>query len=390
MIDFKLEAENIKEEIIKIRRDIHENPELDFELYRTSNLVKNYLKDNNIEYYETAKTGVCGIIKGRNTEKVIAVRADMDALPLIDKKNVSYKSKVEGKMHACGHDAHTAILLGVSKILNKYKDELNGSVKLLFEPAEETSGGAPIMIKEGVLENPKVTGIIGLHVSENVDCGKIRVKDGMVNAASNPFNITIVGKGGHGAMPHYTIDPIVITSHLITALQSIRSRELAPVNPGVLTISSIHGGTCNNVIPESIEIKGIIRTVNIEDREYVKKRVKEISKGICESFGGKAIVNIEEGYPSLINNTDMVNRIKKVGEKILEKENVLTQNAPSMGVESFAYFARERPSVFYFLGTKGENANSPAHGSYFDIMEEGLILGMAIQSEYVYDYLTRG
>lgn len=388
MIDFKLEAENIKEEIIKIRRDIHENPELDFDLFRTSKVVLDFLKSENIECYSTAKTGVCAIIKGQNTNKVIALRADMDALPIIDKKNVSYKSKVSGKMHACGHDAHTAILLGVAKILNKHKDKLNGSVKLLFEPAEETSGGAPLMIKDLVLENPRVDAIIGLHVSENLDCGKIKVKEGMVNAASNPFSITIVGKGGHGAMPHYTVDPIIITSNLINALQSIRSRELAPVNPAVITIGSIHGGTSSNIIPETIEIKGIIRTVTLEDREYVKKRLVEITSGICESFRGQGIVNIEEGYPSLINNSKMVDRLKKVSSKIIGTNNVLNQMAPSMGVESFAYFAKERPSVFYYLGTKGENFDNPAHGSYFDINEEAIALGMAIQCEYVYDYLT--
>lgn len=388
MIDFKLEAENIKEEIIKKRRDIHENPELDFDLFRTSKVVLDFLKSENIECYSTAKTGVCAIIKGQNTNKVIALRADMDALPIIDKKNVSYKSKVSGKMHACGHDAHTAILLGVAKILNKHKDKLNGSVKLLFEPAEETSGGAPLMIKDLVLENPRVDAIIGLHVSENLDCGKIKVKEGMVNAASNPFSITIVGKGGHGAMPHYTVDPIIITSNLINALQSIRSRELAPVNPAVITIGSIHGGTSSNIIPETIEIKGIIRTVTLEDREYVKKRLVEITSGICESFRGQGIVNIEEGYPSLINNSKMVDRLKKVSSKIIGTNNVLNQMAPSMGVESFAYFAKERPSVFYYLGTKGENFDNPAHGSYFDINEEAIALGMAIQCEYVYDYLT--
>ncbi len=388
MIDFKLEAENIKEEIINIRRDIHENPELDFDLFRTSKVVLDFLKSENIECYSTAKTGVCAIIKGQNTNKVIALRADMDALPIIDKKNVSYKSKVSGKMHACGHDAHTAILLGVAKILNKHKDKLNGSVKLLFEPAEETSGGAPLMIKDLVLENPRVDAIIGLHVSENLDCGKIKVKEGMVNAASNPFSITIVGKGGHGAMPHYTVDPIIITSNLINALQSIRSRELDPVNPAVITIGSIHGGTSSNIIPETIEIKGIIRTVTLEDREYVKKRLVEITSGICESFRGQGIVNIEEGYPSLINNSKMVDRLKKVSSKIIGTNNVLNQMAPSMGVESFAYFAKERPSVFYYLGTKGENFDNPAHGSYFDINEEAIALGMAIQCEYVYDYLT--
>ena len=251
MKNFNLEAHNIKEELKEIRRTLHQYPELGFEETNTSRYIKEFLIKEGIEFKEFAKTGVCGIINGtkEGNKKVIALRADIDGLPMQDKKSCQYASKVKGKMHACGHDGHTTILLGVAKILNKYKAEFSGTVKLIFEPAEETTGGAKVMIEEGVLENPKVDVMCGLHVEETIDCGTIMVKKGTVNAASNPFSITIKGAGGHGAYPDTAIDPIVIASHVVTSLQGIVSREIKPVNPAVVTIGSIHGGTAQNIIP---------------------------------------------------------------------------------------------------------------------------------------------
>ena len=245
MIDFKKEANLIKDELIKIRRDLHEHPELGFEEVRTSKVIKDFLKANGIPYIEVAKTGVCGIIKGtkEGNNKTIALRGDIDALPIKDMKTCEFKSKIDGKMHACGHDAHTTILMGAGKLLNEHKDKFSGTVKLLFEPAEETTGGAPHMISEGVLENPKVDCILGLHVDEETECGTIKIKKGVVNAASNPFSIKITGQGGHGASPHTTVDPIVIASHIVIALQTIVSREIAPVNPIVITVGTL---TCRN------------------------------------------------------------------------------------------------------------------------------------------------
>ena len=219
MKNFKLEADNIKDELKQIRRTLHQYPELGFEETNTSKYIKEFLTKEGIEYTEFAKTGVCGIINGTKAgnNKVIALRADIDGLPIQDKKTCEYSSKVKGKMHACGHDGHTTILLGAAKILNKHKDEFSGIVKLIFEPAEETTGGAKVMIKEGVLENPKVDVMCGLHVEETIDCGSIMVRKGTVNAASNPFNITIKGAGGHGAYPDTAIDPIVIAGHVFTS-----------------------------------------------------------------------------------------------------------------------------------------------------------------------------
>ena len=393
MKNFKLEADNIKDELKQIRRTLHQYPELGFEETNTSKYIKEFLTKEGIEYTEFAKTGVCGIINGtkEGNNKVIALRADIDGLPIQDKKTCEYSSKVKGKMHACGHDGHTTILLGAAKILNKHKDEFSGTVKLIFEPAEETTGGAKVMIKEGVLENPKVDVMCGLHVEETIDCGSIMVRKGTVNAASNPFNITIKGAGGHGAYPDTAIDPIVIAGHVITSLQSIVSREIKPVNPSVVTIGSIHGGTAQNIIPSEVKMSGIIRTMTNEDREFAKQRLKEIVNGICTTFRGSAEIEIEESYPCLYNDDDMVDLLEKSAIEILGVENVKLQKNPKLGVESFAYFANEVPSVFYFLGIRNEKNGiiHSAHNNLFDIDEDALPIGVAIQCEIAVNYLTR-
>jgi len=393
MIIFLKEAMDIKEELIAIRRDIHEHPELGFEVLRTSQIVKDFLAKEGIPFYSFAKTGVCGVIKGeqKGETKTIALRADMDALPIQDKKKCSYNSKVQGKMHACGHDGHTAILLGVAKILNRYKKHFKGYVKLIFEPAEETTGGAPLMIEEGVLENPKVDIIVGLHVTEDLDCGKIKIKKGVVNAASNPFIIKIKGSGGHGAHPQDTVDPIMVAAKVITSLQTIVSREISPLHPMVITVGSIHGGTAPNIIPDEVVLSGIIRTITYEDRIYCVERVEKLVKGICTAFRGEAEVLIDTGYPCLYNEDSVVDRVIRAAKDILGRENVVEQENPSMGVESFAYFAKERPAAFYFLGTRNlaKNTDKPAHSSHFDIDEESLPLGVALQCDIAYEYLTR-
>ncbi|MBU3194516.1 amidohydrolase [Clostridium algidicarnis] len=394
-IDFLKMAEEIKEELVYIRRDIHENPELGFEEYRTSKKIKDILDKEGIPYKSVAGTGIYALIKGEKAGadkvKTIALRGDIDALPIKDAKVCSYTSKVEGKMHACGHDAHTTILLGATKILNSIKKELKGNIVLLFEPAEETVGGAKYMIKEGVLEDPYVDAIIGLHVSEAIEAGKIGIKRDVFNAASNPFTIKVKGKGGHGAHPEDTIDPILIASNIIMSLQSIVSRELSPVYPSVITIGSIHGGTAENIIPKEVEIKGIIRTMTNEQREYAKKRVTEISKGIAESLRGRVEIKIDESYPCLYNDDEMVKLLEDTAPRVIGEENIIKLKHPSMGVESFAYFAMERPSVFYFLGSANfeKGISNPAHGDLFDIDENCLPIGVALQCNMAYEYLTR-
>lgn len=393
MKNFNIEANHIKDELIEIRRTLHQYPELGFEETNTSKFIKDFLIKEGIKFKEFAGTGVCGIIEGTKegeNNKVIGLRADIDGLPMQDKKSCSYASKVSGKMHACGHDGHTTILLGAAKLLNKNKDKFNGTVKLIFEPAEETTGGARVMIEEGVLTNPTVDVMCGLHVEETLDAGMIMVRRGTVNAASNPFNITIKGSGGHGAYPDTAVDPIVIAAHVVTSLQSIVSREIKPVNPTVVTIGSIHGGTAQNIIPSEVKLSGIIRTMTNEDREFAKVRLKDIVNGTCTTFRGSADIEIEESYPCLYNDDNMVKILEDSARNIIGAENVKVQKNPKLGVESFAYFANKVPSVFYFLGIRNEEKGiiHPAHNSLFDIDEDALPIGVAIQCEVAINYLT--
>ncbi|QAT40307.1 amidohydrolase [Clostridium sp. JN-9] len=388
-LDFYKMANDIKDDLISWRRHFHMNPELGYNEYNTSAFIKDFLNAEGIEFTNTAKTGICAIIKG-NGSKTVALRADMDALPLQENNKCEYSSKNPGKMHACGHDAHITILLGCAKILNSIKDTLNGNVKLLFEPAEETTGGARIMIKEGVLHSPEVDGIIGLHVDENINTGYIGIKRGVVNAASNPFTITVKGKGGHGAHPDSAIDPIIISCEIINSIQLLVSRELPPTSPAVVTIGYISGGTAQNIIPEQVKFGGIIRTMTTENREYVKKRLKEIVTGITSSLRGSSEIEIEESYPCLYNDDNMVEILKNSASDILSKDKVLLLKNPSMGVESFAYFSLEKPSVFYYLGCRNEEKGivNPAHGSLFDVDEDCLPIGVAIQCKAAIDFLN--
>lgn len=393
-IDFLKSAADIYDNLVAWRRYFHMNPELGFEEYNTSAKIKEFLKEEGIPYVEKAGTGICALIEGGDCGDVqcrtIALRADIDALPLKDKKNCEYASKTEGKMHACGHDAHMTILMGAAKILNGMKGSLKGNVKLIFEPAEETVGGARYMIEEGVLETPKVDAVIGLHVAEGIECGKIGIKKGVVNAASNPFNIKVIGKGGHGAHPEDTVDPIVITSNVILALQSIVSREIPPTDPAVVTVGSIHAGSAQNIIPEEVNISGIIRTMKSEHREYVIRRLTETVEGITKAMRGSCEIDIQESYPCLYNNDFMVDMVKECAKDIIGEANVIDMDKPSMGVESFAYFSLERPAAFYFLGSGNAEKGTaePAHGSLFDIDENCLPIGVAIQCRAAYEYLN--
>lgn len=390
-MDFLNEANKIKDQLITWRRDFHSHPELDYELFRTNEKIKAFLEGEGIEYTIAAKTGICAIIKGAKPGKTIALRGDMDALPLQDEKKCEYASKVNGKMHACGHDAHTTILMGAAKLLNAVKCELSGNIKLFFEPAEETTGGARLMIAEGVLENPKVDAVIGLHVDEAIEAGQIGVKKDVVNAASNPFTIKIKGKGGHGAHPDTTVDPVVISCNVVNALQTIISRELPPVDPGVITIGYIHGGTAQNIIPEEVKIGGIIRTMKTEHRAYVKKRLREITEGIVSSMRGSCEITIEESYPCLYNDDEILDVVKESAEEVIGKDNINILQNPSMGVESFAYFSLERPSAFYYLGCRNEAKGivNPAHGSLFDVDEACIPIGVAIQCTAAVNYLQK-
>ena len=379
----------IEEWVRNIRRDFHEYPELGMEEYRTQAKIIEYLKEMGIEYKIAATTGVVGIIRGKKAGKTVGLRADIDALPMDDKKEVPYKSKVCGKTHSCGHDAHAAILLGAAKVLNSMKDNIEGNIKLFFQPAEETVGGALPMIEEGVLEDPYVDGIFGLHVDNGFQTGEVGIKYGQMKAASDMIKIIIHGKNSHGAYPQDGVDAIAIAGQVIVSLQTIVSRNIDPRCSAVVTIGTINGGYAGNIIADRVEMKGIVRTLNKEDREEVLHRIKNIVQDIPHAMGGKGELIRTESYTALINEDNMVDIVRKNGVEILGKENIYEIPYPSYGVEDFAYFAEARPSAFFQLGSgnKEKGIVSSGHTSYFDIDEDCLVKGILLQVKNALEFL---
>ena len=393
-MDFMMEAEKIRSEIIDLRRELHKSPELDFALYNTSKVIKEFLKKEGIEYYDCAGTGIVATIYGNSKEKknkVIALRTDMDALPIEEKTETEYSSKVNGVMHACGHDAHMAMTLGAAKLINLHRDILKGDVKIIFEPAEETTGGSKVMIKEGALENPKVDAIIGCHVDESLRAGTVGVKKGVAYAASNPFEITIYGKGTHGASPHKGVDPIVIAAQVISSLQLLISRETSPVNPAVITVGTINGGSAANVIPDKVVMTGIIRTMNLEDRKRMIDRLKDVVHMQVKSLNGRCEIKIDESYPCLYNDDDMYDRFNEYTIDMLGTEKVVVMQEPTLGVESFSYFSLQVPALFYHVGCGNvqKGITYPLHSCYFNIDEECLKVGVATHCNMIFNYLEK-
>jgi amidohydrolase len=379
----KLSA-GLSHEIAGLRRQIHSNPELAFEEFETSGLVCRFLQETGIGFRAgVAKTGVVGLIEGKNPgKKVVALRADMDALPVTELNEVPYKSAVPGKMHACGHDVHTACLLGAAKILKTLSGEFEGSVKLIFQPSEEKyPGGARVMIGEKVLENPAVNLIFGQHVYPDLEAGKIGLKSGEYMASTDEIFITVKGKGGHGATPHKNIDPVLIASHIIVALQQIISRNLNPVQPSVLTFGRVIADGRTNVTPDEVKLDGIMRTFDESWRHEMQQRITKMATSIAEGMGGSCQVVFDQGYPVLINDTELTGRAKKHAIDYLGSENVFDLEMRTTA-EDFAYFAREIPGCFYRLGVRNESKGitSNLHSATFDIDESAIETGMGLMA----------
>ncbi len=385
------EVSELEEWIIKVRRDFHRYPELGFQEYRTRDKIIEYLEEMDIKYKIVVKTGVVALIEGEQKGKTVVLRADIDALPMDDRKDVDYRSRVKGKMHSCGHDAHTAILLGSAKILNEMKDKLNGNVKLIFQPAEESVGGAKPMIEAGVLENPYVHGVFGLHVDNSLQNGEIGIKYGQMKAASDMIKIIIYGRNSHGAYPQDGIDAISIASQVITTLQTIVSRTVDPRSSAVVTIGTIKGGYARNVLADKVEMEGIVRALNEESRILILNKIKDIVEGVPRSMGGKGELIRTEGYTALINNDKMVDIVQDNGEELLGKENVYEMPYSSYGVEDFSFFAEARPSAFFHLGSgnKGEGIVHKGHTPYFDIDEGCLTKGVLLQVKNALEFLNK-
>lgn len=385
LINFFSESKKIQDELIEFRRYLHMYPEIDRNLNNTANFIEKVLNKYNIRY---KRYDNCGIIAevGKG-EKIVALRADMDALTIDDKKDVPYKSKYKGLMHACGHDAHTSIQLGACILLKQYENLLNGKVRFIFQPAEETDGGAKDMIKYGALDS--VSFISALHVEETLDTGTIGINRGTVSAASNPFKITIRGKGSHGAHPEDGIDPIIAATKIIDNVQTIISREISALQSAVITIGKINGGTAPNAIAEEVVIEGIIRTLNNSIRKYVVDRFTTITNLTAETFRCSSELEIVEGYPSFNNDDNLIEIINDIQSENSKYFTIKKLDNPSMGVEDFAYYIEKVPGIYYKLGCRNVNKGivHPAHGSYFDIDEECLWIGCGIQCSIVQRYI---
>ncbi len=360
---------------VQVRRHIHANPELSFEEHNTAAYVRSVLEGYGLEPVSMAETGLVALVKGKNPErKTIALRADLDALPIVEANEVAYKSKNEGVMHACGHDVHTASLLGAARILQELRGEFEGTVKLIFQPGEEKfPGGASIMIKEGVLQNPAPEQIVGQHVFPMLPAGKVGFRPGMYMASADEIYITVKGKGGHAAMPEQNVDTVLIASHLIVAMQQIVSRHASPKVPSVLSFGKVEAKGATNVIPSEVKIEGTFRTMNEVWREEAHKRIKKLAEGLCESMGGSCEIDIKKGYPFLKNDPDLTERARAAAEDFLGAENVVDLDL-WMGAEDFAYYSQEVPACFYRLGTRNEARGivSSVHTPTFDIDEAAL------------------
>tara|TARA_B110000459_G_C16623517_1_gene503359 strand:- start:1048 stop:2241 length:1194 start_codon:yes stop_codon:yes gene_type:complete len=393
LILIKERAKLYKEEVIEIRRHLHQNPELSFQEFNTSKFVCDKLDEYGIEYEKgIVKTGIVGLIKGTNpASKTIALRADLDALPILEENNVSYKSVNEGVMHACGHDVHTSSLLGVAKILNEVRDQFNGTVKLIFQPGEEKlPGGASLMIAEGVLENPAPASIIGQHVHPQLDAGKVGFRSGMYMASCDELYVTIKGKGGHAALPHQNIDPILISSHIIIALQQLISRIIPPTIPAVLSFGKISGNGSTNIIPDRVELEGTFRIMNEEWRAVAHQKMIKMAESIGESMGGECIFRLEKGYPFLVNDDNVTGKAKAAAIEFLGSENVIDLDL-RMTAEDFAYYSQLKPACFYRLGikNKADNITPGLHTSTFNIDESAIETSIGLMSWIAIKELAR-
>lgn len=386
----------IEAELIENRRYIHMHPELSFREYNTSSFIQKKLDEMGIKYVSgIAENGICAYIYGnKNIEsksmKSILIRADMDALPIDEVSDKPYKSQNKNVMHACGHDAHVAVLLGVCKVLNNFKDKFGGVVKAVFQPGEETSGGALPMIEEGVLENPHTDVCVALHCDSDLDCGTIRVKPGSLYASPDDFRITVKGKGGHGAEPHNCIDPIMISASIIQALNNLISRETDPFDNAVISVGSIHGGSATNIIPDSVEIQGTARSLTNEVRGFLKRRIGETAEGICKTFGAECEYEYTELFPPLINDEKLAEDVYDSACRSIGKDKCVWGGAPTMAGEDFSYFSQNRPSVLFKLGCRNKSLGivSPIHHSSFDIDENCLKTGVKVFVGFVLDYLN--
>jgi len=382
----KMLVESEKDWIINIRRKLHRIPEGGFKEFKTQQVIMEALDEIGIPY-TTDRTWVIALIEGMHPGETVGIRADIDALPLVEPEGCPFRSEHEGMMHACGHDAHAAMALGAAKVLNGLKDQIHGKVKFLFQPAEETEGGAEPMVKAGAMEHPHVDRVYGLHVMPHLPVGKVETRAGTLNASTDTVLLTIRGKAGHGAYPEQGNDAIVCAAQVISALQSIVARNVSPLQSAVLTIGTIEGGSAQNIICDEVRMRGTLRTANAELRAAMEERISAITCSVAEAMGCTAEAKIIPGYAALVNNDDEAVRIKRVAGRLFGAENVVEKAAPSMGGEDFSFFSDCAPGAFFHVGCVSPEwmPAPPLHSRDFRINEECLTIGAMMHVALVLD-----
>ena len=388
----KKQIEELNDEIVMLRRDFHQHPELGFEEFRTSAIIANYLEELGLEVQRNvAKTGVVALLKGMAEGPTLLMRADMDALPITEENDVFYKSVNPGKMHACGHDGHMAMLLVAAKILSKNRDKLYGSIKFVFQPNEEDAG-AKFMVEEGVLENPKVNAAVAIHLWSPIETGKMSISVGPVMGAMDIFNIVIKGKGGHTAMPQYAIDPVIVAAQIIMGAQIIQTKQINVLTPTIISFAKVNAGTSSNIIPETVEMQGTLRYLykgGPDSIERPRERLEKIVKGICETFSTAYEIEFQTSNFTVSNDPVMTNIVRKIAIDMVGEENLVPYQ--TMAGEDFSEFTNDIPSTFYFvgIGNKVKGTDYPHHHPKFDIDEDALAIGVEMHVRTALEYLSQ-
>lgn len=378
--------EKLLTDVVALRRDFHMHPELGFEEHRTAGIVADRLRRLGFDVHTgIAGTGVVGVMRGAKPGRTIMLRADMDALPILEENSHAFRSTIDGKMHACGHDGHVAMLLGAAELIADGKDRLAGTVCLLFQPAEEGHGGAKVMIEEGVLERFKIERAYGLHLNTKLPAGTLGFREGPFYASSDSIEIEVLGKGGHGSAPHDAIDPIYTAANFITSVQQVVSRHVDPIEPAVVSIGSIHGGTIHNVIPRTVRMLGTVRAFSDDVRNEMPQRIERVLKSCCDAMGARYEFNYLWRYPVTSNDPDQTRYARALADRTAGEQHVITADK-LMGAEDFSFFAERVPACFYTVGARGgAETSAPHHSSTFDIDERALVVGVQMMAALAFD-----
>ena len=388
-LDYRSMAAALRPQLVAWRRDFHMHPELGFQEHRSAGLIADQLRELGYRVQTgVATTGVVGLLEGRRPGPVVMLRFDMDALPLAEENEVEYASQNAGVMHACGHDAHMAMGLGVATLLAQHVDEMAGTLKLIFQPGEEGMNGAEVMVQAGVMENPRPDVFLATHVWNDAPVGTLNVSPGAVMAAAEKWTCTVRGNGGHGAMPHQTVDPIVAVAQIVSTLQTVVSRNVSPLETAVVTVGSVHGGDAFNIIPAQVDLSGTIRTYSPQVREMVLRRVREVVQGVATACGVTAELEITRLTPAVINDADVASVVRAAAEAVVGPENVFS-DGQTMGSEDAAYFMQDVPGCYFFVGSANpeRGLNAPHHNPRFDLDEDALVLGVAVLMHALAHYL---